>query len=144
MGYLQHGVRHLWFGTDPSVTEWVQVGTDGEDGVDDELAANPDPYQTGGTVGPPPFQNGMTNLDPDSGGLRYRLAPHGIQIDCGGGLDGVAENTIITTLLGVPPPEFARRGESVDVDGGIFTWELDTDLNLIYLAAAGDIDGGGP
>lgn len=147
----RHGFDHSAYGADPAVGPWIYVGTSGEDGVDDKLAVNPSPYATPDMPGPPPFQNGITNLfaEDDDGnpgdGLRYRWTIHGVQIDCGGGLANVTDDTVITTLIGVPLPDSPKPGLDALVDGsGGFTWRLEPNGDLVFLSALGDIDGGGP
>lgn len=155
MGRVQtgsHGHDHREDGPDPVVGQWIYVGTDGIDGVDDKLAANPHPYATGDTPGPPPFANGWTNAfledaDFNAGdGLRYRWAAHGVQIDCGGGITGGADNTVITTVIvgSVPLPVTPKPGVDALLDGtGVFMYQLEANGDLVYLSAINSgIDGG--
>lgn len=50
-----------WWPLGGAVT-WIYVGTAGVDGIDSLLAANPHPYATGDTPGPPPFVTGTDAL----------------------------------------------------------------------------------
>lgn len=153
-GYVDHGIRHASTGSDPSVGKWINVGTDGVDGVDAELAANPPPYATGQTPGPPPFVTGTNGfaLDADGnpgGGLRYRWEVGGVKIDCGGGITGLAPGDVITTLIGVPLPDKAQRILDADDNPdtpGSFVAQLLPSGDLVYIGAvgAGGLDGGGP
>lgn len=156
-GYVDHGIRHASTGSDPSVGKWINVGTDGVDGVDAELAANPPPYATSDLVseggagpGPPPFRTGTNGfaLDADGnpgGGLRYRWEVGGVKIDCGGGITGLAPGDVITTLIGVPLPDKAQRIIDADDAAGAFIAQLLPSGNLVYIGAlSGGLDGGGP
>lgn len=143
-----HARDHMRGGGDAMVTRWYNVGTDGVDGVDALLATNPHPWATGDTPGPPPFVTGTNGfaLDTDGnpgGGLRYCYGPHGVQIDCGGGITGLSPGDVITTLVGVPLPDTAKRFIDSDDAGGAFTAILLPSGDLVYLGALG-IDGGGP
>lgn len=149
-----HGTDHRHDGPDPAVGIWIYVGTEGVDGVDAKLAANPYPYATGDTPGPPPFQNGWTNLfaeDDDfnpGDGLRYRWASHGIQIDCGGGITGGTDGTVITSIdvASTPLPDSPKPYMDSLVDGtGVFMARLKANGELVFLSAiASVIDGGSP
>lgn len=149
-----HARDHMRGGGDAMVTRWYNVGTDGVDGVDALLAKNPHPYATGDTPGPPPFVTGTNGfaLDPDGnpgGGLRYCYGPHGIQLDCGGGITGLSPGDVITTLIGVPLPDTAKRfidaDDSLDTPG-TFVAILLPSGDLVYLGPTDDgvIDGGSP
>lgn len=146
--YVDHGIRHSSTGSDPSVGKWINVGTDGVDGVDAELAKNPPPYATGQTPGPPPFTTGTNGfaLDADGnpgGGLRYRWEVGGVKVDCGGGITGLSPGDVITTLIGVPLPEKAQRIIDADDATGAFIAQLLPSGDLVYLGPVG-LDGGGP
>lgn len=127
-----------WFQHSPG--PFVYGGTAGDDGVDAKLAANPHPYATGDTPGPPPFLNGISNgfyvdaLGNVGDGLRFRVIPHGIQLDCGGGLSGVADNTAIMQLPWGPDTVKADVAAFVDGSGGFF-YTLDPDGILTYVRA---------
>lgn len=143
-----HGSDHRFDGSDPVVGVWINVGTAGVDGVDDELAANPTPYATGDTPGPPPFVTGTNGfaLDADGnpgGGLRYRWAAHGIQLDTGGGITGLADGDVICTLIGVPLPEKVQRILDADDATGAFQAQLLPSGDLVYISPL-VIDGGSP
>lgn len=152
--HSKHGRLHKPDGHDPVHGPWIYVGTAGVDGVDAKLAANPHPYATGDTPGPPPFENGWTNLfgEDDDGnpgdGLRYRWEAGGPKFDCGGGLIGGADNTVITTIdVGsVPLPDSPKPGVDGLVNGdGVFMWRLKANGELMYLSAFDSvIDGGSP
>lgn len=148
-GPSHHGLlSHLGGGTDPVVAPWIYVGTDGVDGVDTELAANPDPYQTGGAIGPPPFVTGTNGfaLDADGnprGGLRYREAPHGVQFDCGGGITGLSPGDVIVTLVGVTLPLKGVQFRDLDDGTSEFIAQLLPSGDLVYIGPV-TLDGGGP
>lgn len=148
MGYLQHGRRHLAGSTDPVVGQRIYVGTDGTDGVDGQLAANPAPYATGDTPGPPPFVTGTNAfaLDADGNpgdGLWYRETPHGVQVVCGGGVSGLSPGDVIATLIGVALPDAAQTKVLADTTSNAFTAQLLPSGDLVYVGPLG-IDGGGP
>lgn len=90
---------------------WITIGTDGVDGVDALLAANPHPYATGDTPGPDPFENGWTNgfdLLPSgdtAGPLQYRYHPvFGLELR--GEPKGGADLSIIAHLTDLPTLDF--------------------------------------
>lgn len=143
-----HGHDHRFDGPDPVVGIWIYVGTAGVDGVDAELAANPIPYQTGGTPGPPPFASGTNGfaLDHDGnpgGPLRYRWESGGVKISCSGGITGLSDGDVICTLIGVPLPDKTERILDVDDATGAFQAQLLPTGDLVYISAL-TIDGGSP
>lgn len=145
--YVNHGHRHASTGTDPAVGPWIYVGTDGVDGVDDELAANPPPYATGETPGPPSFTTGTNAFANDAdgnpgGGLRYRWEPGGVKVNCGGGITGLSPGDVIATLVGVPLPDKGEPILDTDTASNAFTAQLLPSGDLVYIGALG-IDGGG-
>lgn len=129
----------------------IYVGTPGVDdgaGIVD-YTKNPWPYRPGDPIGPPPFVNGWTNaflldsLGNPGDGFNYRWVPHGIQMDCGGGITGGANNTIFTTLLGVPLPSSSKPYTDALLDGtGVFTAQLLPSGDFLFISLLG-IDGGG-
>lgn len=137
-------------GPDPVVGKRIYVGTVDVDGVNDQLAENPDPRQTGGTIGPPPFVTGTNAfaLDADGNpgdGLWYRDTPHGVQVVCGGGLTGLSPGDLIATLTGVRLPDKAQTKVLADTASNAFTAQLLPSGDLVYVGPLGsDIDGGGP
>lgn len=144
----RHGLDHFAEGPDPAVGGRYYVGTEGVDGVDDQLAQNPDPRQTGGTIGPPPFVTGTNAfaLDADGNpgdGLWYRETPHGVQVVCGGGLTGLSPGDVIATLTGVRLPDSAQTRVLADTSSKAFTAQLLPSGDLVYVGPLG-IDGGGP
>lgn len=143
----KHGRDHRE-GHDPVCGPWFNVGTAGVDGVDAELLTNPAPYATGQSIGPPPFVTGTNGfaLDVDGnpgGGLRYRDTPHGVQVDCGGGVTGLSPGDVIVTLIGVRLPKKAQRIIDADDATGAFIAQLLPSGDLVYIGPV-TIDGGGP
>lgn len=131
-GFYYHG--DSWFLATPG--PFVYAGTDGVDGVDAKLAANPHPYATGDGTGPPPFLNGMSNafLSADGytgDGLRARPVPHGIQIDCGGGISGVADETAIVQWPW--GPDTLKIRVAANVDGGAFVYRITPSGLMTYM-----------
>lgn len=122
-------INGAWFRIN-GVGPWIYYGTPGVDGVDAELAANPHPYATGDTPGPSPFVNSWTNsfingVSP----FRARITPMGIQTQ--GGVTGGADMTVLTTLVGVPAPDYnVPDSNSADDLGSVFTFMIDTSLNV--------------
>lgn len=152
-----HAREHLRGGRQPVVSRWIMVGTSGTDGAaapdggvawEEKLARNPHPYAPGDDPGPPPFTTGTNGfaLDADGNpgdGLRYCYGPHGVQIDCGGGITGLAPGDVICTLIGVPLPDTAKRILDADDATGAFIAQLLPSGDLVYISPVG-IDGGGP
>lgn len=153
-----HGKDHREDGPDPAVGPRIYIGTAGVDGVDAKLAANPTPYATGDTPGPPPFLGGVTNafLEDINGapgdGLWYRWETGGIRVDFGGGITLPADNTIFATLVDVPFPDSSKPAVDGLLDGsGLFQWQLVVPgsggagtADLVFLTALVGIDGGSP
>lgn len=123
-------INGVWFRIN-GVGPWIYYGTPGVDGVDAQLAANPHPYATGDTPGPSPFVNSWTNSFVNGvSPFRARITPMGIQTQ--GGVVGGADNTILTTLVGVPPPDyFVPDSNSSDDLTSVFTFGIDTDLTVL-------------
>lgn len=144
----RHGGDHRAGGADPATGPWINVGTDGTDGVDALLALNPSPYATSESPGPPPFTTGTNAfaLDADGnpgGGLRYRWEIGGVRVECGGGVSGLSPGDVIATLVGVPLPETAQTKLLADTASNAFTAQLLPSGDLVYVGPLG-LDGGGP
>lgn len=83
---------------------------------------NPHPYAPGDSPGSIPFITGtnafLEDADGNPGdGFRFRMVPHGLQIDCSGGLTGVADGDEITQLPFGPAKTKARVCALVDGSG---------------------------
>lgn len=152
----RHGEDHRAGGADPAAGPWISVGTPGTDDGDGivDFSLNPSPYGADEMPGPPPFTTGTNGfaLDADGnpgGGLRYRWEIGGVRVDCGGGITGLSPGDVITTLIGVPLPDYAQRildaDDSTDTPGS-FVAQLLPSGDLVYIGPAGSsaIDGGSP
>lgn len=93
------------------VGEWITVGTDGVDGVDALLAANPHPYATGDSPGPPPFLNSWTNrLGTNDYPVQFKLTADNF-IHIRGVAVGGTDNTVIFNL---PSPYRSSKYQPLD------------------------------
>lgn len=152
-----HFREHWRGGKQPVVTKWIYVGTSGVDGAtapdggtawEANLDRNPHPYAPGDDPGPPPFTTGTNAfaLDNDGNprdGLRYCYGPHGVQLDCGGGISGLSLGDVICTLIGVPLPDTGKQFKDLTDGTDEFVAQLLPSGDLVYIGPVG-IDGGGP
>lgn len=124
----------------------VYVGTSGVDGIDSLLAANPHPYQTGDSPGPPSFSNSFTTSSTKPVGFQRTVGDQGLRIfgEPSAGTDG----TVVFTL----PSRFrlTKRAwfpsERADT-GAAGTFRADTNGDVTWLDTAGadgqdGLDGG--
>jgi hypothetical protein len=115
------------------VGEWITVGTAGLDGVDSLLAANPHPYATGDTPGPPPFENGWTNRgDTHDYPVQFKLTPDNWIRLRGVAVNGAANTTIFTLPAGYRPDSYAPLDQRSTNAGHYVELTIQSDGQVVF------------
>jgi hypothetical protein len=139
----RHNDTHQAGSSDPIDGPWVTFGTEGVDDVDDLLAANPSPYATGQTPGPPPFTSPWTNIGSGAEPFAVRLRGDGLTEFRGGVTGGEtspgpgSEVTVVpAALCTVAATGTSRLPTSNGSDGdGIGTLVFDPGTGIVTFKA---------